>query len=72
VQFNISTLSLNASFKRVVPHLDDLMIASHWISEVETLIREQEWKRQHTSSRNTYSILVYICLVLIGIHIYTI
>ena len=67
VKFNISTLSLNASFKRVVSHLDDLRIASHRISEVETLIREQEWKRLHTSSHNTYSVLVYICLVLIGI-----
>ena len=69
VKFNISTLSLNASFKRVVSHLDDLRFASHRISEVETLIREREWKRLHTSSHNTYSVLVYICLVLIGLYI---
>jgi len=44
VKFNISTLSWNTSFKRVVSHLDDLRMASHRISEVETLIREQGWK----------------------------
>jgi hypothetical protein len=66
VKFNISTLSLNTSFKHIVSHLDDLKIASHRISDVETMIREQEWKRLHTSSHNTYSALVYICLILIG------
>jgi hypothetical protein len=49
--------------------LDDLKIASRRISDVETMIREQEWKRLHTSTHNTYSALVYICLVLIGLNV---
>ena len=69
IKFNISTLHLNTSFKHVVTHLDDLKMASRRISEVETMIKEQEWKRLHASSHNTYSILVYICLLLIGLYI---
>jgi hypothetical protein len=37
------------------------------ISDVENMIREKEWKRLHTSSHNTYSALVYICLLLTGL-----
>ena len=33
------------------------------------MIREQEWKRLHTSSHNMYSALVYICLILIGLYV---
>ena len=40
MKFNISTLSLNASFKHIVSHLDDLKIASRRISDVETMITE--------------------------------
>jgi len=69
VKFNISTLNLNTSFKQIVSHLDDLKIASHRISDVETMIREQEWKRRHTFSHNTYSALVCICLLLIGLYV---
>ena len=69
VKFNISTLSLNTSFKHIVSHLDDLKIASRRISDVETMIKEQEWKRLHTASHNTYSAPVYICLLLIGLYI---
>ena len=46
-------------------HLDDLKFESHKISEVESMIKEQEWKRLHRSSHNTYSVLVYVCLVLV-------
>jgi hypothetical protein len=60
LKFNISTVSLNTSFKHIVSHLDDLKIASCRISDVENMIREQEWKRLLTSSHNTYSALVYI------------
>ena len=42
VKFNISTLPLNSSFKHIVSHLDDLKIASHRISDVENMIKEQE------------------------------
>jgi len=42
VKFNISTISLNTSFKNIVSHLDDLKIASCRISDVENMIREQE------------------------------
>jgi hypothetical protein len=69
VKVNISSVSLNSSFKHVVSHLDDLKIASHKISEVESLIRESEWKRLHTSSHSTYSTLVYICVTLIVLYV---
>jgi len=69
VKFNISTVNLNTSFKHIVSLLDDLKIASHRISDVENMIREQEWKRLHTSSHNTFSALVYICIILIWIYV---
>jgi hypothetical protein len=69
VKLNISTVILNNSFKYIVSHLDDLKIASHRISDVANMIREQEWKRLHTSSHNKYSAPVYICLILIGFYI---
>jgi len=69
VKFNTNTLILNTSFKHIVSHLDDLKIASRKISDVDTVIREKEWKRLHTSAHNTYSALVYICLLLIGLYI---
>jgi len=69
VKFNISTLRLTNSFKHIVSHLDDLKIASYRISGVENMIKEQEWKRLHTSYHNTYSALVHICLVLIVLYV---
>jgi hypothetical protein len=68
-KINISTIRFNNSFKHIVSHLDDLKIASHRISEVENMVKEQEWKRLHISSHNTYSVLVYVCLVLIVFYI---
>jgi hypothetical protein len=70
VKFNLNTIQLNNSFKHIVSHLDDLKIASHRLSEVEHMIREQEWQRLHTSSHNTYSALVYICLVVIVFYVF--
>ena len=69
MKVNLSSLKLNASFKHIVTHLDDLKVASHKISEVENLIRDQEWKRLHTVSHNTYSVLVYVCLFAIGLYV---
>jgi len=69
VKFNVSSVSLNTSFKLTVSYLDDIKIASHRISDVENMIKEQEWERLHTSSHNTHSALVYICLILIGLYI---
>jgi hypothetical protein len=57
---NLSTMKLNASFRHIATHLDDLKVASHKVSEIEHLIKVQEWKRLHTISHNTYSILVYV------------
>jgi hypothetical protein len=67
---NLSILSLNASFKHIVSHLDDLKVASHKISDVEHLLKEQEWKRLHSAFHNTYSVLVYFCLFAIGLYIF--
>ena len=66
---NLSNIRLNTSFKHIVSHLDDLKIASHKISEIEHLIQEQEWRRLHNVSHNTYSILVYVCLIAIGSYV---
>jgi hypothetical protein len=60
---------VHTSFKHIVSHLDDLKTAIHRISDVENMIREEEWKRLHTSSCNIYSALVYICLILIGLYV---
>jgi hypothetical protein len=62
---NISTIIVNTSFKHVVSHSDDLKIASRRIADVEHMIREQEWKQLYTSSHNTYSALVCVCLLLL-------
>lgn len=35
VKFNISAVSLNTGFKRIVSHLEDLKVASHRISDVK-------------------------------------
>jgi hypothetical protein len=69
VKVNISTTSVNTSFKHVVSHLDDLKVACRRISDVEHMIREQEWRRLHTFSHPTYSALVYVCLLLIVLYV---
>jgi hypothetical protein len=69
IKLNISSIHLNANFKHMVSHLDDLNIASHKISEVEHMILEQEWKRLHETSQSSYSVLVYVCFLLIGLYV---
>jgi hypothetical protein len=69
VKINHSAISMNTSFKYVVSHIDDLKVASHSISEVETMIKEQEWRQLHTVSQHKYSALVYICLSIIGLYV---
>jgi hypothetical protein len=66
---NLSSISMNTSFKHVVSHLGDLKIASHKIAVVEHKNREGEWKRQHTASQGTYSVMVYVCLSLIVFYV---
>ena len=46
-----------------------LNIASRRIANNEHMIREQEWKQLHTSSHNTYSVLVYVCLLLLTLYV---
>jgi hypothetical protein len=70
VKLSISTMHLNNSYKHIVSHLDDLKIASCRVSDVENMIKEQELKRWHTSSHGTYSIFVYVCLLLIVLYIF--
>jgi hypothetical protein len=69
VKVNLSTIRLNASFKHIATHLDDLKVASHKASEIEQLIKEHEWNRLHTASHNSYSVLVYVCLIVIGLYL---
>ena len=68
-KINLSTIHVNTSFKHIVSHLDDLNVASRRISDVENMIKEQEWKRLHTASHNTYSVLVYVCLLVLVLYI---
>ena len=42
MKFNISITSLNTIFKHILSYLDDLKIASHRISDVENITRQQE------------------------------
>jgi hypothetical protein len=62
VKFNISTVSLNTSFKHIVSNLDDLKIPSHRISDVGNMIREQEWKRKtaHVFSQYVFCSCIYL------------
>jgi len=60
VKVNLSSVHMNTSFKHLVSHLDDLKIASHRISEVENMIKEQEWKRLHAATHH----LFYSCVCL--------
>jgi hypothetical protein len=69
MKFNLSSIHLNTDFKHTVSHVDDLKIASHKISKVQHMVLEQEWKRLHATSHNYYSALVYICFLLIGLHV---
>jgi hypothetical protein len=69
VKVNLSAISVNTSFKYVVSHIDDLRVASRRISEVETMIMEQEWRQLHSVSQHKYSALVYISLSIIGLHV---
>jgi hypothetical protein len=69
VKFNISSMRLNTNFKHIVSNLDDLQIASHKVSEMEQMIKDQEWKRLHTVSHDMYSMLIYICLILIVLYV---
>jgi hypothetical protein len=39
------------------------------ITDVEHMIREQEWKQLHTYSQNTYSALFYVCLLLLSLYV---
>jgi hypothetical protein len=68
-KFNLSSTYLNKNFKHMVSHLDDLKRASHKISQVVHMVVEQEWKRLHSTSHNFYSVLVYICFLLIGLYV---
>jgi hypothetical protein len=65
---NLRSIQLNTEFKHTVSYMNDLKVASHKVSDVRNRIKEQEQKRVHSSSHSTYSIMVYICLVLIRVY----
>jgi hypothetical protein len=68
VKFNISSIRSNSNFEHIMSNLDDLQIVSHKVSDIEQMLKDQEWKRSHTVSHDTYSMLVYICLILIVLY----
>jgi glycopeptide antibiotics resistance protein len=65
---NLCSIQLNTELKNILSHLNDLKVASHKVSDAQNIINEKEWKRVHSSSHNTYSVMLYICLVLIGVY----
>jgi len=65
---NLSSIQRNTEFKHSVSYLNDLKVASHKVSDVKNRIKVQEWKRVHSGSHNTYSVMVYTCLVLIRVY----
>jgi len=65
---NLSSIQHNTEIKHSVSYLNDLKVASHKVSDVKNRIKEQEWKRVHSGSHNTYSVMVYKCLVLIRVY----
>jgi hypothetical protein len=67
VKDNLSAIQLNASFRHIVTHLDDLKLASHKVSEIEDLIRKNEGNRLHAASHTSHSLLVYACLIVLGL-----
>jgi hypothetical protein len=66
---NLSSMHLDMTFKQIVSHLDDLKYASHRVSELEKEVQEQEWKNNHLSSHVSYSVMVYIILVMITLYV---
>jgi hypothetical protein len=69
VKFNLSSIHLSTISKHIISYLDGLNIARHKIFEIERIIVEQEWKRLHTTSHNSYSVLVHVCFFLIGMYV---
>jgi hypothetical protein len=61
IKFNISSIHLNASFKHIVSHFDDLNIASLRVSEVEKMIKKQEWRRLHTEDSTPFHKTSILC-----------
>jgi hypothetical protein len=55
-------------FKQIVSHFDDLKYASYRVSDLEKEVQEQEWKNKHMSSHVSYSVMVYIVLILISFY----
>ena len=68
-KLNWSAVNLDTKFKPMLSHLDELKVASFKSSEVEKMVKDEEWKQQHSASHQTYSILVYICLLILVIFI---
>ena len=69
IKLNVSHVPLDIKSKQLVSHLDDLRYASFKVSELEKEIREQEWKNRHTISHVSYSVAVYIILLIIVMYV---
>jgi hypothetical protein len=67
IRFNTSNSPINFEFKHAALHLDDLKHASYKISKLEKEINEQEWKNHQISKHATYSKIVYVLLIIMGI-----
>jgi hypothetical protein len=67
-KINFSNIHLDMKFRQVVSHLDDLKYASHKVSDLEREVQEQEWKNKHLSNHVSYSIMVYVILILVSLY----
>jgi hypothetical protein len=62
---NLSHVELDMKFKHVVTYMEDLKFASYKISELENLSKEKKWKWKHIQYHKTYSVLMYISVIII-------
>jgi hypothetical protein len=65
---NLSHVELNMKLKHIISHVEDLKYSNFKISELENLVKEQEWKNKHTQYHKTYSTLGYIAITLMVLY----
>jgi hypothetical protein len=65
---NLSRLNLDLNFRQTVSHADDLRYAGIKVRELEANILEHEWKEKHSVTHKSFSIVLYILIVLICLY----
>jgi hypothetical protein len=65
--FKLKDLHLHIPLRSVTRLLDDFKIASHKVEDVESLIREQNWKIKHSTIDSHLTFLSYVGMVMTAI-----